>query len=127
MPDATSVINEATQTGWEAGLLVLLVISVFSFFGFVLKKILDNSQTREERLATRVTGLENEIRTELFSQLRISSETMAKVIMASERMCAAADRMIECLERFDATLRARPCMWMPGDEASTTQAKKRTV
>ena len=110
MPDVTPVMTAALETSWVAGLLVLLVVSVFGFFGFVLRKILDGAQTREERLSARVSALETEVRTELFAQLRLSSETMARVIMASERMTSAADRVIASLERFDVTLQSRPCL-----------------
>ena len=110
MPDVTPVMTSALETSWVAGLLVLLVVSVFGFFGFVLRKILDSAQTREERLSTRVSALETEVRNELFAQLRLSSATMAQVIMASERMCLAADRVIASLDRFAVTLQSRPCL-----------------
>lgn len=106
----TKVLETAASHGWEAALLAFLVLSIAGFFGWVLRRILDDSQKREERLAMRVTNLENEIRTELFAQLRSSTEVMAKAIAASDRLMAAADKMTIAMEKFETTLLSRPCL-----------------
>jgi hypothetical protein len=110
LPGAGEAIKVAASRGWEAVLLVVIVASTFCFFGYVLRRVLDAGESRETRLAERVTILEAEIRTELFGQLRANTEIMARMVDAANRICAATDRMIQTMDKFETTLASRPCL-----------------
>ena len=110
LPGADEAIKAAASRGWEAVLLVVIVVATFCFFGYVLRRVLDAGEKRENRLAERVTALEAEIRTELFAQMKANSEIMTRMCDAANRICVAADRMIQTLEKFETTLASRPCL-----------------
>lgn len=64
MPPGTGeAIEAAAGSGWEAVLLVVIVITMITGFVWVWK----STSARESRLATRVTNLEQTIETKLFS------------------------------------------------------------
>jgi len=52
----------------------------------------------------RLSDLENEISTELFSQLRSTAEVIQRSISCSDSMVKAAERMIATLDKFDFSL-----------------------
>ena len=68
------------------------------------------SSEREVRLSSRVTHLEEMIRTELMVALRQNSEVMGKMLSASDAIIRAADSMTRALERFTQILDVRPCL-----------------
>ena len=66
MPGADAAIKVASERGWEAVVVVIIMLSLLAFFGFLGKwfitsmdKRLDEASKREERLAARITTLES--------------------------------------------------------------------
>ena len=110
LPGMDQALESASSRGWEAVLLVVIVVATFCFFGYVLRRVLDAGEKRENRLAERVTALEAEIRTELFTQMKLNSEIMTKMCEAANRISMAADKMISTLDKFETTLASRPCL-----------------
>jgi hypothetical protein len=112
LPDAglEDAISAASSRGWEAIMLVMVIVALFSGFTYILRWIMDGAQKREERLAARVTHLEDVIRTELFTALKANSEVMGKVLSATEAIIRAAERMTHALDKFTNILDVRPCL-----------------
>lgn len=110
IPGADEAIAAASRSGWEAVLLVVVMLAVCSAFWLVMNKNMNEAKTREDRLAARVTQLEDVIRTELLGALKMNSETMGKVLQASDSIVRAADRMTQTLEKFTSILDVRPCL-----------------
>jgi DNA anti-recombination protein RmuC len=103
-PMSNQVLEVANAHSWEAGALATLMVAIVAFFAWVLKSVLADSRAREERMAKRLSDLEAEIRTELFSQLRQNAEVIQRSISCSDSMVKAAERMIATLDRFDFSL-----------------------
>lgn len=110
LPGAEEAIEAAARRGWEAVLLVVIILSTFVCFGWVIRRLMAEASTREDRLAARVTHLEEMIRTELMAALRQNSEVMGKVLSAADAIVRAADRMTQTLDRFTSILDVRPCL-----------------
>ena len=110
LPGTEEALEAAARRGWEAVLLVVLILATFVCFGWVIRKLMAESSEREQRLAARVTHLEEMIRTELMAALRTNSEVMGKVLMAADSIVRAADNMSRTLERFTSILDVRPCL-----------------
>jgi len=110
IPGADKVVDAAATHGWEAMFLVVLTLGIVSFFGFFLKQILTDARERERRLADRVTRLEDEIRQELITQLKATTEIMTRVVAAAEAMVNAANSIQDRIDHHDATLAVRPCL-----------------
>jgi hypothetical protein len=98
------VLTKAGESSWEAAALVALMIVIVTTFAWVLRSILTDARSREERMAARLGDLESEIRTELFAQLRQNAEVIQRSISCSDSMVRAAERMIVTLDRFDFSL-----------------------
>jgi hypothetical protein len=120
-PDPTDTIANANRYSWEAGLLAMIVICGFAAFGWTIKimmtrhlaieeRTLLEAKDREIRLSTRVSALEDLVRTELLSLIKGNSETMGKVLSAADSICRASDRMVMTLDRFTSVLDVRPCL-----------------
>lgn len=104
IPGAEEAIEAAATHSWEAAVLVVLMIVIVSTFAWMIRVILNDARTREERMAKRLSDLETEIRTELFAQLRQNAEVIQRSISCSDSMVRAAERMIATLDRFDFSL-----------------------
>ena len=110
------VIEEAAKRGWEAVALAVMMLAIIFFFVWVMKKVLEDAKSREERLAARVTHLEDVIRTELFDVLRRNGEVMALMTESSTSISRVCDRIMGTLDRFTMVLENRPCMAMDAAE-----------
>ena len=110
IPGTEEALESAARRGWEAVLLVVLILATFACFGWVIRKLMAESSDREQRLAARVTHLEEMIRTELMAALRQNSEVMGRVLSAADSIVRAADNMSKTLERFTSILDVRPCL-----------------
>lgn len=110
MPDPNEAIRTAAMHGWEAVTLVMLIIAILTSFGYVLKRILDSTDSREKRLAERVSSLEQEIRVELFQTLRESAKAVSEMVRAADNITQAANKMIQWINTLDNELASRPCL-----------------
>ena len=110
IPGAEEAIKTAARSGWLEVFVVVIVFIIIGTFAWVIKRILEDGKSREDRLADRITKLENEIRTELFAQLKLSAEVMAQVVAASEKMGSVAEKMTNSLEHYATILDTRPCL-----------------
>ena len=110
IPGTDVALEAARDRGWEAVVLVIIIATSFAGFGWIIKRIMHEASAREERLAARVTHLEEMIRTELMAALRQNSEVMGKVLSAADSIVRAADNMSRTLERFTSILDVRPCL-----------------
>lgn len=137
LPDPTDTIAAANRYSWEAGLLALIVVSGFFSFGWMLKVImqrhlaveertLTDARDRELRLASRVTALEDLVRTELLALIRANSETMGKVLSAADSICRASERMVQTLDRFTSVLDVRPCLLSTAEQLRVARSVAKT-
>lgn len=110
IPGAEEAIKAAAKSGWLETFVVVASIFIIGSFSWVIKRILDDGKSREDRIDSRLTKLETEDRVVLVNQLKINSEIMSQVVVASEKMSLAADRMISSLDRFTTILESRPCL-----------------
>ena len=121
LPGADTVITQAAAHGWEAAVLVVIVLSILTFTVWFLKQHMAESTKREERLADRVSNLEDFIRTQLISELQRNSEIMSQVIDAAKDITKTAESVTTALANFTAVLSVRPCMLSPEDQAEAME------
>lgn len=110
IPGAQEAVEAAASRGWEAVVLVMVLVAILTFGGWLLRHIMTEAREREQRLATRINQLEDVIRGELFSVLRQNSEIMGKVLAAADGIIRAAHEMTETMQRFTSILDVRPCL-----------------
>lgn len=121
IPGVDETVKEAARHGYEAMLLAVIVLGSMALFGWLVKammnrhldtekEILAEAKAREERLASRVTTLEDTIRIELLSVIKENSQMMGQVLNATEAITQAADRMVDTLTRFMSIMESRPCL-----------------
>ena len=111
-PGFEEAIAAASQRGWEAVVLVVLIIGGFGFFGYMFRHYANQAQERETRLAGRVTHLEDLIREKLFSVIDNNSKIMAQMMEHGIRMMTACERIEATIDKFSIVLDNRPCMAM---------------
>ncbi len=99
MPDPTPIIQQATNRGWEAGLLVFFFLVVVAFLGWLVRTWITTAAQREERMAARLDKVEDEQGDEL-------RNLTVQCIEAFNKNTVAVDRITDALER-------RPCL-LPG-------------
>ena len=130
--DPTDVLQHAADYSWEAGLLALIVVSSFVSFGWMMKvimqrhlaveeRILNDAREREARLSTRVTTLEDLVRTELLTLIRGNSEMVGKMLAATDSIIRASERMIDTLTKFTSVLDVRPCLLSTAEQQRLAQ------
>jgi hypothetical protein len=108
LPGTDEAIKAAADKGWEAAVLVVLVISGFAFFGYMFRQFSTQSAVREERLAARVTHLEDLIRERLFGTIESNGALISKMVDATVEIVAVCREMRTALAALD----SRPCMAM---------------
>ena len=75
-----SALKESGRHGYEAMMLVIGVIALATFSGFIIKWILRSTEKREERLAQRISDLENFVERTLLDLVKHNTELMAKIM-----------------------------------------------
>ena len=133
-PGFEEAIRSATVRGWEAVVLVILIISGFGFFAYMFRSFADQARDREQHYNIRVTGLEDMIRERLFSCLDEHARTIREMTAASGRLIEVCVHISNALQQFELVLENRPCMAMDAamrlglvdkiSEASLARAKK---
>jgi len=118
-PGFDEAIAAASNRNWEAVVLVVLILSGFSFFGYMFRRVTEASVEREMRLSGRVTHLEELIRERLFTTIDTNAQIVMKMIDATTEIVAVCREMREMLGRFELILENRPCMAM--DAAARAQ------
>ncbi len=119
--EAMRVIDTAAGHGWEAALLAVIVLTTFGAFGWMMKLVMmrhleierrtmDEARGREERLAARVSHLEDLIQTELMGMIRQNSETMGRVLAAADSMIRASESLVVSFNRFAVAVEICPVM-----------------
>ena len=115
-PGFEDAIQAASARGWEAVVLVVLIMGGFSFFGYMFRHYANQAQERETRLSARVTLLEDMIRDKLFNVLDNNAKLMSQMQEHSLRLVAACERIEETIDKFSVVLDNRPCMAMESAE-----------
>lgn len=115
-PGTEDAIAAASSRGWEAVVLVILMIGGFSFFGFMFRQYSAQAQEREQRLSGRVTHLEDLIRDKLFQTIDENAKLIATMVDATDRVSMACVQITESLGKFATVLENRPCMAMDAAE-----------
>lgn len=112
VPDAQRAIDEAAQHGYEAVVLVLIILTVFALFTWAVRCWIMQSIMRDERLANRVTALEDKITGQLFTALGEStkainhnSDALKKIDGALESLTAQVSRFGDSLIRLETVIR----------------------
>lgn len=135
IPGADEAIKAAADHGnYEAVVLVIVMLSGLGFFGWLMKvvmsrhlateeRILTEAKVREERLAARVTALEDLVNVKLFEVVGKTNETMGRMLSASDSLVRAAEGMCNSMTRFSTILESRPCL-MENYLAAQAEMKK---
>lgn len=112
MPGVDQAVEAAARSseGWVAVLLVVIVASTFTFFGFVIKKVMQAADIREAKLTEEVRELQAIVRERLFAVVSQNSEAIGKMLSAADSIVRAADRMTATLDKFTHILDVRPCL-----------------
>lgn len=112
MPGVDQAVEAAARSseGWVAVLLVVIVASTFTFFGFVIKKLMQAADVREAKLSAEVADLQAMVRERLFAVISQNSEAIGRMLAASDSIVRAADRMTATLDKFTHILDVRPCL-----------------
>lgn len=108
VPGADEAIRAAASRGWEAVVLVVIMISVLCLLGWIVKvwitrasqredKILEQALAREDRLAKRIDALEDFIRTSLMDALHENTRAMLNISVASGEITKAMSDLIGAL------------------------------
>jgi hypothetical protein len=100
---AGQAIEQAAKTGWEAVVVVVILLSFLAAIAFLAKwfvnsfdKQLTAAVTREERLATRITALEDFIHTTLLTLIATTNKALSETT--------------EAIGRLTQTLEDKPCL-----------------
>lgn len=119
IPGVDQAIQIASTRGWEAVVLVIIMVSGFSFFAYMFKHFAQQAAEREIRLSARIQHLEDLIRDKLFSIIQADGKLMETMLEQSERLTVACDRIVDTMHSLDTVLMNRPCMAM--DAAARSQ------
>lgn len=116
MPGAEQAIESAAGRGYEAVVLVVILLSMFGLMGYVIRywlqkageredKTMSQAFERETRLSARVTDLETFVREKLIQAL---SESTKATLTISVAMADIVKTTTELRESLHST---RPCFW----------------
>lgn len=96
IPGAEDAIEAAADHGWEAVLLVVIVLAACTALGIILRQMVarqsdqtQDAKAREERLAARVDKLEGVIETKLFgmvTQMTIALTSNTEALKATTNL-----------------------------------------
>ena len=112
-PGAEEAIEAASQRGYEAVVLVLVMGAMLFFFGLLGKwfikstdKRLEEASDREKRLATRIDVLEAFVHNTLLKMVQENAAMMIKNIEAAETLIGTMSQRLCILspDRQDATV-----------------------
>jgi hypothetical protein len=99
-------VRNASSRGWEAVVLVLVMLGLIGLTGFIVKwlirsmdKRLEEAKDREDRMAKRLTELET------FAQV-----TLLKVVNDTSAM---ACKVLGAVDALTAALSSKPCLLEP--------------
>lgn len=97
-PGAEEVIKAASSRGWEAGMLVIVVLAMLAAFGLFMRWFMKSTDTRETRLGDRIDVLENFIHTSLLEVIKDNGELMTKTLQAIDALTATLNRRLCLME-----------------------------
>ena len=89
MPGAEQAIQAASNRGWEAVLLVVLVLALVTSFGMVIRWIINSTERREERQGSRITSLEAFVEGTLVKMVADCTSLMVKNTAAFDALTLA--------------------------------------
>jgi flagellar biosynthesis/type III secretory pathway M-ring protein FliF/YscJ len=93
LPGTDEAIQSAAKSGWEAVLIVVIVVSILVAFGLLAKIVLDQANRREDRMAKENSELEQAL--------------IELTRTVTEATTSARDVQIqtnECLSRFSSVM-----------------------
>ena len=93
---AEDAVKAAASRGYEAVLLVVIVIAMLVAFGFAARWLLASTQKREDRLSMRIDVLENFIHTTLIGIIEKNQQAIDSHMRATMELTRA--------------ISARPCL-----------------
>lgn len=99
-PDATVAIQRAAESSYEAVVLVLIVLTTFGLFTWAVRCWITQAATREDRLAQRVTALEDKITERLLTALDKSSDAINHNSDSLRRINEVLTGLSAQMERF---------------------------
>jgi hypothetical protein len=105
LPQPIETVTAASNHSWEAALLASLVVSGFGFLGWMLKKVMADSQSREVRMATRIDLLqeaEKETHREYSTNLMNLNKAVTTAILTAAQ---AQDSQNATLARVEEVMR----------------------
>lgn len=113
------------SSGWEAGLLALIIISAVGLIGFIVKwqlkqssdrenKIATEWSEREDALSTRIENLEAFVQTKLITALENSTSALNSAYKATAEITVVVRQLAEALN-------TRPCFWKKSEQEQLIQ------
>ena len=97
-------VNDASARGWEAIILVMVMLGLIALTGFIVRwlirsmdKRMEEAKDREDRMAKRLNDLENFVQTTL---LRVINETSAMTA-----------NVLDAVRSLTSALNIRPCLF----------------
>jgi len=100
VPDTSVAIQRAAEHGYESVVIVLIVLTIFTLFTWAVRSWITQEAVREERLANRVTCLEDKITDRLFAALDKSSEAIIRNSESLENIHDALENLSTQIARF---------------------------
>lgn len=97
IPGADEAIAAASRSGWEAVVLVVVMLTCVGFLVYVVRTIMAQALAREERLSKRIDALEEFIRTTLVTALQDNTKAMLNTSVQAAESTKALSDLIESL------------------------------
>lgn len=100
----SQAIAMASQRGWEAVVLVAIIVCVCLLAAYLIKWVLRDSAEREARMSKRINDLETYIETILADRLQDCTKALVESTNAINNLIGVVDRLGKALTE-------RPCFW----------------
>jgi hypothetical protein len=118
---ATDVIKSAANSSWEAGVLVIVLLSAMALLAFIVKWLIKNASEREkdrlqaanDREKALNTTIENQqvfIRDKLITALLASVEGLKASAVVTEKQNETSIKLTEAVTKMAQGVELRPCL-----------------
>lgn len=107
--DSIDIAQEAVKSrGYEAGLLVILVVGMLGAGGWILRSILADARSRETYWNQRLTELENRLHEGLTTLVSDATKAMVSMTESSNRIEHHLERLSHALAQCERNTHHKP-------------------